>query len=393
MSAAESSAAATSSAAGQMPQVSGRDAALVRQYARRMLQQQDESNKRFWSRVELVAALLESTAGKDKVLKLSQYGLRVFLDFFEQIKNTWGEKAEVFGRVLDLMPTKFLGHARILSKQISTSRKLFRLGRTIHAWYMVRQLLDEPNVFLQIVGLCSWFWNGVYFLCDHSAYLKGIGILKTDPLLRLNKISVVAMQTFLFLFNCRKLALSLAQERHILAELEHLRLSRLNREAYAEYESRQHKLPDLSAEIKAAIVGTCTMTPEILENQPEELLLEALSATRNGRLHAIYPEFIKNIGDGLVCYDFGFDLGLPSLMVNSLGLVASLAGIHLEVFKARKRKSVLLKTIKPPELGSPVPAAAGSSVAPPLPPSLYEEQVLLSPKKQSKGSAAAVGRH
>jgi hypothetical protein len=102
-------------------------------------------SEQFWQHVHVQSMLLESTGGKDKILKLIQYGCKIFLNtvaLFKQRKwlLNW----------IAALPQELLKKTEILAKQFSISRKLFRFGRTLLSVYQLRQLLKDKNEFLQV---------------------------------------------------------------------------------------------------------------------------------------------------------------------------------------------------------------------------------------------------
>jgi len=179
-----------------------------------------------WFAIQVTQSILESTNGKDKVLKLMQYSLRFFVELYqiglrrEVIPSTSTSKptiplsAQSAASLADGMV--FIG---TVARQISVGRKLFRFGRSIHCILQIRQLFEERNSFIQVIGIHSWFWNALWFICDHTQWLSDIGAIKSDPTVGLNKLSSVLMQVFQFLYLSRLFAQLYWEEQALEQEL------------------------------------------------------------------------------------------------------------------------------------------------------------------------------
>jgi len=92
-----------------------------------------------WFTIETTASLLESTNGKDKFLKFVQYAIKLTIEVMKRLNEQ-----RVFGHLSPQIMAK-VALARIVAKQISTGRKLFRFGRSIYCLLMIRTLLEEKK--------------------------------------------------------------------------------------------------------------------------------------------------------------------------------------------------------------------------------------------------------
>jgi hypothetical protein len=215
------------------------------------------------------------------------------------------------------------GTMKLLAKQMSIGRKLFRFGRSVHCLYMMRSLLEEKNTFLQVIGLNSWFWNAMWFLCDHVAWLKEINAIQRDPIVPLNRLSGVLMQVFQFLFNARQLALYYEEEARLLEEL-HLAKTKTTSKG------RSKSAEDVG-------YSTVYFDPKLLHDplNPVDRIEKALDRVRLQRRQLI-PAFIKVLSDVVICFDFGFQWNLPDLFLNLCGVIGGLAGCYSEIETATR---------------------------------------------------------
>jgi len=186
-----------------------------------------------------------------------------------------------------------------------------------------------------VIGLNSWFWNAVWFICDHVAWLKDINAISRDPLVPLNRLAAVLMQVFQFLFNTRQLAIYYEEESRLLEELDAVRTGAIKNSARTRsLEERTTKLP------------TAPIDPKCLLD-PLQRIQKDLSRVRLARRQLI-PAFIKTLGDIVICFDFGFQWNLPELFLNSAGVIGGIAGIYTEILTALAQTS---SKIKQQELG------------------------------------------
>jgi len=284
--------------------------------------------KGVWFTVAVTASLLESTGGKDKILKLMQYGLKVMIDLRDVAAKSVYESPGL-SRLVESFKLYQLTPVRILASRISEARKLFRLGRSVNAAYMMRVLLEEQDMFSQVIGINSWFWNGVWFICDHFTWLWQIGVLKHDPLMTLNRIASVFMQVFQILFHCHKLALLYSQQTRIEKQIDLIDATSGGGDAEG-----------------SGVKTVSNVNPSAKEQVPmrREELISSLQAVRKQQWSQV-PAFVKNLGDSMVCFDWGFQLNLRPLIVNSCGLAAAVAGMYIEINKAKKRSDVMVPKI------------------------------------------------
>jgi len=284
-----------------------------------------------WFAIETTASLLESTNGKDKLLKLAQYAIKLCVEVIKKLNEH-----KMLGSAASQILAK-AAIARIIAKQMSTGRKLFRFGRSVYCILMIRTLLEEKNTFLQVVGLNSWFWNSLWFICDHSQWLLEIGVIKKDPFLSLNKLAAVLMQVFQFLFNTRTLSLYIEEENKLLEELEQIKTKRRSG-------NRSKSLDEANGS-----TGSLKETPILGGTVDQKALMDPV-ARIEGELKLIQkkkfnliPTFLKTLGDTVICFDFGFGWGMPELWVNLAGVIGGIAGCYIEVETAISATNAKIK--------------------------------------------------
>jgi len=290
-----------------------------------------------WFAIQVTQSILESTNGKDKVLKLMQYSLRFFVELYqiglrrEVIPSTSTSKptiplsAQSAASLADGMV--FIG---TVARQISVGRKLFRFGRSIHCILQIRQLFEERNSFIQVIGIHSWFWNALWFICDHTQWLSDIGAIKSDPTVGLNKLSSVLMQVFQFLYLSRLFAQLYWEEQALEQEL-------LKAKSESKQIGRRKSAEDLRALQDSKIATVDDLRKMLAEPiDPVERINKKLLTIR-AKKYQMIPLFIKNLGDAIICWDFGFSWGLPPVWTSLSGVAAGVAGFYQEVQAANEK--------------------------------------------------------
>lgn len=284
-----------------------------------------ERNVVVWNTVKLSSTLLESTSGKDKVLKLIQYSSKTLVESIKLLNQISSIK-ELISRI----PPAFSSNLDTISRQFDISRKLYRFGRTLDAFAKMRGLLNEKNQIVQFMGMMSLFFNATWFMCDHVQYLHQIKVLESDPLLRLNKVAVVVMQAFHLMANIQKMIICIHTEQTLRTNI-------------ANFDGRPRSRSGEVGDLHPSTSGVFSASAFVVESlNPEERrdTLEKLQTQLRNRLKArifIWLDLIKNIGDLVLCFDFGFDLKLPPFIPNASGVISSIAGLYLEYLNAVKK--------------------------------------------------------
>ena len=259
-----------------------------------------------WS-IERFAFICESTNGKDKLLKLIQCVCKLSLGGV--------------GRAL----------RQRAAAEISSARKLFRLGRTVHNLHWIRLILlgddgGERKLTVRALRLTAFLANGLWFLCDHSVWLTALRRATqnkpnlVDPLLSVNRICAVVMQGALMLLNLRKVfavVREIARTHYSATQLppSELTVTPRPRQLMSEAEREDH---DAQRERELHENGRERTAAILVREQVRNLKVGA----------ALLPHMIKNTGDLISCWDFGFQLGLPKPFVNAWGIAASVCGTY-----------------------------------------------------------------
>ena len=273
--------------------------------------------------IERFSQVIESTNGKDKLLKLIQCICK--LTMWKHHRN--------------LILPKLLQAA---ASEISSARKLFRLGRTIRNLHWIRLILNggdggEPDLLVRILRLTAFVSNGCWFLCDHSVWLTALrrvvesrGDEIVDPLLPLNRVCAVVMQGALGALNIRKTLFVLSEigRTHKAIMSFPLNITILLPHSNQLVLMSDSKRNTLLAEFETSDNEDVRAAAGLVREQTRQLSM----------LIALVPHLVKNFGDIVSCWDFGLKLQLPKAFINWCGIFASLSGLYIESSRAARRE-------------------------------------------------------
>eukprot|EP00808_Paulinella_micropora_P018815 g31866.t1 len=299
----------------------------------------------FWFQLASATEMVGHTNGQDKIFKMTQYALKLVQSVLEH-KALAGIPA-----VLVLANLYQRSKLKLVAKQISLGRKLFRFARSLHCILQIRQAMDQPHTFSRIIGLQSWFWNALWFVCDHCLWAKEIGMLEETPLLGLNKVCSVLMQVMQLCFNLDKLGILNDELQETRAK--HQAELRASLEASRSYstvtnstvskaegaggasKSVQGSMPQLTQALKA--VSAPLHMPKLTRQRLGEMTETEKELLRvQTKLRGMFPVFVKNLGDAVVCFDFGFGWDMNPVWVNLAGFLAGIAGVYIEAWRANE---------------------------------------------------------
>eukprot|EP01112_Ceratiomyxa_fruticulosa_P011512 TRINITY_DN3124_c0_g1_i1.p1 TRINITY_DN3124_c0_g1~~TRINITY_DN3124_c0_g1_i1.p1 ORF type:complete len:247 (+),score=55.28 TRINITY_DN3124_c0_g1_i1:116-856(+) len=116
--------------------------------------------------MESLTKFLATTAGKDKVAKILQYG-GLFVSYHASKKNPKSELA---------------AKAKKIQAAAGAARKVFRLGNSIGDYLKIRQVILAGNVFapLNLLAFFRSFGLYWYWIFDHLVWLGNTGVAKVD---------------------------------------------------------------------------------------------------------------------------------------------------------------------------------------------------------------------
>ncbi|XP_031564566.1 peroxisomal membrane protein 11A-like [Actinia tenebrosa] len=119
--------------------------------------------------MDVVTAIVkynQQTLGRDKLCRTIQYGSRLS-----------GYLLEKAGASKDLIQ-----NAKNLDKHASTSRKIFRLGKSLDMYigFVKASSISHDNV-LRVLIMCRRMTYVVYYLIDHMTWAARVGLIKSDP--------------------------------------------------------------------------------------------------------------------------------------------------------------------------------------------------------------------
>jgi len=116
--------------------------------------------------VTAVVKYNQQTLGRDKLCRIIQYGSRLSSYILDQA----GASADLVNR------------AKALDKQASTSRKIFRLGKSLDMILGAIRARDihHDNV-LRILIICRRITYTIYYIIDHITWAARLGLYKSNP--------------------------------------------------------------------------------------------------------------------------------------------------------------------------------------------------------------------
>ncbi|XP_011870537.1 PREDICTED: peroxisomal membrane protein 11B [Vollenhovia emeryi] len=114
--------------------------------------------------MDIVIKLNEQTAGRDKVIRLLQYGSRAYWYYAQNVPST-RYSAEVL---------------RSLEFTFSSFRKLLRFGRCLDSLYSALKITKYPDPTVRITLIVAKLANALYLLADHFIWVGRVGILRVD---------------------------------------------------------------------------------------------------------------------------------------------------------------------------------------------------------------------
>jgi len=122
--------------------------------------------------MDIVVKLNEQTAGRDKIIRLLQYGSRAYW-YYAQTVHSKRYSAEIL---------------RSLEFTFSTFRKLLRFGRCFDSFYSAIKMIKYPDPTVRITLIIAKMANALYLLADHCIWIGRVGILRVN-LEKWNKVA------------------------------------------------------------------------------------------------------------------------------------------------------------------------------------------------------------
>ncbi|XP_012527836.1 peroxisomal membrane protein 11B [Monomorium pharaonis] len=122
--------------------------------------------------MDIVIKLNEQTAGRDKIIRLLQYGSRAYW-YYAQNGHSTRYSAEIL---------------RSLEFTFSSFRKLLRFGRCLDSLYFALKIIKYPDPMVRITLIMAKMANALYLLADHLIWIGRVGIVRVD-LEKWNKVA------------------------------------------------------------------------------------------------------------------------------------------------------------------------------------------------------------
>ncbi|CAK9826254.1 Peroxisomal membrane protein 11B [Anthophora retusa] len=114
--------------------------------------------------MDIVIKLNEQTVGRDKIIRLLQYGSRAYWYYAQNIRSTQ-HSAEIL---------------RSLEYTFSSFRKLLRLGRCLDSLYSALKMMKYPDVALRVTLTLSKIANALFLLADHIIWIGRVGLHRVN---------------------------------------------------------------------------------------------------------------------------------------------------------------------------------------------------------------------
>ncbi|KAK9305239.1 hypothetical protein QLX08_003673 [Tetragonisca angustula] len=114
--------------------------------------------------MDIVIKLNEQTVGRDRIIRLLQYGSRAYWYYGQNIRSTQ-HSAEVL---------------RSLEYTFSSFRKLLRLGRCLDSLYFALKMMKYPDVTIRVSLTLSKIANALFLLADHIIWIGRVGLCKVN---------------------------------------------------------------------------------------------------------------------------------------------------------------------------------------------------------------------
>ncbi|XP_043261907.1 peroxisomal membrane protein 11B [Colletes gigas] len=114
--------------------------------------------------MDIMVKLNEQTVGRDKIIRLLQYGSRAYW-YYAQNSRITQHSAEIL---------------RSLEYTFSSFRKLLRLGRCLDSLYSALKLMKYPDVGIRVTLTLSRIANALFLLADHIIWIGRVGLLRVN---------------------------------------------------------------------------------------------------------------------------------------------------------------------------------------------------------------------
>lgn len=114
--------------------------------------------------MDIIVKLNEQSAGRDKIIRLLQYGSRAYWYYAQNIHCTQ-HSAEVL---------------RSLEYTFSSFRKLLRLGRCLDSLYSALKVMKYPDVVVKITLTMSKIAHALFLLADHIIWIGRVGLYRVN---------------------------------------------------------------------------------------------------------------------------------------------------------------------------------------------------------------------
>lgn len=122
--------------------------------------------------MDIVIKLNEQTVGRDKIIRLLQYGSRAYW-YYAQNGHSSKHRAEIL---------------RSLEYTFSSFRKLLRLGRFLDSLYSALKMMNYPDLTIRVTLTMAKIANALFLFADHIIWVGRVGVLRVN-LEKWNKVA------------------------------------------------------------------------------------------------------------------------------------------------------------------------------------------------------------
>lgn len=114
--------------------------------------------------MDIITKLNEQTMGRDRIIRLLQYGSRTYWYHAQNIHSTQ-QSAEIL---------------RSLEYTFSLFRKLLRFGRCLDSLYSALKMIKYPDVVIRVTITLAKIANALFLLADHIIWIGRVGLLRVN---------------------------------------------------------------------------------------------------------------------------------------------------------------------------------------------------------------------
>ncbi|EFN75274.1 peroxisomal membrane protein 11A [Harpegnathos saltator] len=113
--------------------------------------------------MDIMIKLNNQTAGRDRLMRLLQYGCRA---------SSYYAESTLYSKQVEILKS--------LEFTFSSFRKLLRLGRCLDSLYQASQMTKQSELVVRITLIMAKVSNALYLLADHLIWMGRMGIMNVN---------------------------------------------------------------------------------------------------------------------------------------------------------------------------------------------------------------------